>query len=641
MSRIRHSLSTKLSLSIMLMAIPIFALTLGYLFFQSRSIIREEAQKRASSVLNTTLLRVSNFMSTVETSTNANVWLMEENFTPDSLEAISRRIVMMNRNVNGCSVCVEPGLFPQCGRYFSIYTTFDGDSIVSVRESNYEYFDKVWYKTPLNSGKACWVDPFYNYSESTLNLTKATAYYSMPIYQGKHRVGVITTDLSFRQLTETIYGVAQPYPHDYFMLLGSDGRYFIHPDTTRLFRKTIFSDTDPNVHSDLILLGHKMISGEQGSTHATIDGQYCHVCYRRVPGTNWSLALVCPDNDILEGYHHLAYIIVILIFVGLLTILLLCRRMVGHTISPLRRLLNMSRQIATGHTDKRIPHTERNDDIGLLQNSFASMQHSLNENNEDIHRASEEIKQHNEELVLATQQTEDMVHKKATFIKNVLQQIRIPLNVIMGYAHVMRDSLDSVQDASKAQTPLPKEDVATIAGMMKQSSVRLNRMVLMLFDISDVKLSEELKLHRDDKVSCNEVVRECISHTLTHFPDLPIRFDSELPDSFRILTNRLYLMRTLRELLYNSAKYSDGQHVSIRVYQTETTVRFIFEDIGPGLAADAQDVIFQPYGKTDDLVNGLGLGLPLAKRHALSLGGNITLDTTYHDGCRFIVEMPK
>jgi signal transduction histidine kinase len=77
------------------------------------------------------------------------------------------------------------------------------------------------------------------------------------------------------------------------------------------------------------------------------------------------------------------------------------------------------------------------------------------------------------------------------------------------------------------------------------------------------------------------------------------------------------------------------------VYQTETTVRFIFEDIGPGLAADAQDVIFQPYGKTDDLVNGLGLGLPLAKRHALSLGGNITLDTTYHDGCRFIVEMPK
>ena len=641
MSKISQSLSTKLSLSIMLMAIPIFVLTLGFLLVQSGYFIREEAQKRVNSVLNTTMLRVSNFMSTVETSTNANVWLMEENFNPDSLEVISRRIVMMNRNVNGCSVCVEPDLFPQCGRFFSIYTTFDGDSIVSVRETNYEYFDKVWYKTPLDSGKACWVDPFFNHSESTLNLTNATAYYSKPIYQGKHRVGVITTDLSFRQLTETIFEVDQPYPHGYFMLLGSDGRYFIHPDTTRLFRKTIFSDTDPSVNSDLILLGHEMISGGQGSMHATIDGQYCHVCYRRVPGTNWSLALVCPDSDILEGYHHLAYIIVILTFVGLLTILVLCHRMVGHTIRPLNRLLNMSRQIATGHTDKHIPHTEREDDIGLLQNSFATMQHSLNENNDDIHRASEEVKHHNEELVLATRQTEDMVYKKATFIKNVLQQIRIPLDVIMGHAHAVRDSLDSVQDASKDHTPLPKKDVATIASMMKQSSVRLNRMVLMLFDISDVTLSEELKLHRDDKVSCNEVVRECISHTLTHFPDLPIRFDSELPDSFRILTNQLYLMRTLRELLYNSAKYSDGQHISIRVYQTETTVRFIFEDVGPGLPEDAQDAIFLPYAKTDDLMNGLGLGLPLAKRHALSLGGNITLDTTYHDGCRLIAEMPK
>lgn len=172
-------------------------------------------------------------------------------------------------------------------------------------------------------------------------------------------------------------------------------------------------------------------------------------------------------------------------------------------------------------------------------------------------------------------------------------------------------------------------------------SVRLNRMVLMLFDISDMKLSEELKLHRDEKVSCNEVVRECISHTLTHFPHVPIRFDSELPDSFRILTNRLYLMRTLRELLYNSAKYSDSQHVSIRLFQTDTSVRFIFEDVGPGLTKGAQNLIFQPYGKTEDLVNGLGLGLPLAKRHALSLGGNITLDTTYQDGCRFIAEMPK
>ena len=52
-------------------------------------------------------------------------------------------------------------------------------------------------------------------------------------------------------------------------------------------------------------------------------------------------------------------------------------------------------------------------------------------------------------------------------------------------------------------------------------------------------------------------------------------------------------------------------------------------------------MIFKPFGKVDDLSEGLGLGLPLAKRHALSLGGDLLYDADYHDGCRFILEVPK
>jgi signal transduction histidine kinase len=100
-------------------------------------------------------------------------------------------------------------------------------------------------------------------------------------------------------------------------------------------------------------------------------------------------------------------------------------------------------------------------------------------------------------------------------------------------------------------------------------------------------------------------------------------------------------MRTIRELLYNSAKYSDGKHVVMYVTQTENTVRFIVEDIGIGLSEEQQDMIFMPFGKINDLSEGLGLGLPLAKHHVQGLGGDLTLDTTYRDGCRFVVELPK
>ena len=113
-----------------------------------------------------------------------------------------------------------------------------------------------------------------------------------------------------------------------------------------------------------------------------------------------------------------------------------------------------------------------------------------------------------------------------------------------------------------------------------------------------------------------------------------------MSDDFQIQTNRLYLMRSLREVLYNSAKYSDGQNVSLRIDKTDLTVRFVVQDTGKGIETAHSELVFMPFSKVDDLSEGLGLGLPLSKRHIRNLGGDLTLDADYHDGCRFIVELP-
>ena len=47
------------------------------------------------------------------------------------------------------------------------------------------------------------------------------------------------------------------------------------------------------------------------------------------------------------------------------------------------------------------------------------------------------------------------------------------------------------------------------------------------------------------------------------------------------------------------------------------------------------------FAKMNEATEGLGLGLPLCKRHALTLGGDLVLDTSYTNGCRFILELPK
>ena len=77
----------------------------------------------------------------METATDINSWLVTENLQPDSLLAYTHRITQLNPDVDGCSITTEPDIFPQYGRYFSAYTVRHGDSITTVMETDYAYYD--------------------------------------------------------------------------------------------------------------------------------------------------------------------------------------------------------------------------------------------------------------------------------------------------------------------------------------------------------------------------------------------------------------------------------------------------------------------------------------------------------------------
>ena len=193
MTNIQRSLSTKLSIVILLLSIPIFLIVLGVLYNQSRRIIRTEAVGRANSVLNTTLQRISRNISAIETATNSNDWLILKYLQPDSLLNLTHRIVQVNSHVDGCSISTEPDVFPQYGRYFSAYSirekTANGtDSVTTVIEEQYEYFDKIWYKTPRDLKKACWVDFFDDVDSLEVTLSGMISSYCKPIYDTSGRL---------------------------------------------------------------------------------------------------------------------------------------------------------------------------------------------------------------------------------------------------------------------------------------------------------------------------------------------------------------------------------------------------------------------------------------------------------------------
>ena len=500
MSKIKDTLATKLMVSILLMAIPIFLISMGLVFVQSQKAIHQEAQERAVSTLNTTMQRLRNHMTIVETAANSSTWYAIEHFNPDSLLALTNRIVRLNRHVNGCSITAEPDMFPAIGR-FSAYTVQEGDSVLTKREADYDYYSMEWYRAAATSGKACWIDPYDDYLEGSLSNSEIIASYNKPLYRDDKMIGVISTDLSLNSLDKTINTAEPPYPGAFFLLMGNDGKFFINPHENK----------------SLTAMAHEISQGKEGNTHVEMDGELYHVCYSPVTGTDWKLALVCPDREILKNYNHLFFFITAITILGLVVILWFCRRGVNETITPLKELLDTSQKLSEGNYNLIIPKTDREDAVGTLQNSFATMQESLNKHVAEIRQTAADTKKSNLELAYTTKLAKEAVRQKDIFIQNISHQIRTPLNIIQGFAQVLHDN-----------PGLPKEDLAEITKTMKHNALHLNRMVLMLFDSSDSGINEELMSQRNELVSCNQIASECISYTRDHFPHTNIQFLTDL-----------------------------------------------------------------------------------------------------------------
>lgn len=633
---IRKSLSTRLCLDILPIVMLVFTLSLGFLYWQSRNIIRQEAIDEASHVLDNTALRVKGHMLELETATRNILWLVNINHEQDSLLKYSHRIVANHPHINGCSITMEPDYYPGEQYGFSAYSvrldnddSSNKDSVVTVREADYDYYSKVWYKTPRQKNKDCWVDPFDDYNAGTLSSPEMIASYCVPLHdkQGKF-VGVISTDLSLKNLTATITA-EHPYEHSYFMMLGADGHYFIHPDTTKLLKQTIFTDTDPREHTDVVALGYEMTNGRTGYMDVKLDGRQHIVLYRPLEGTQWSVALVCPSNEMLRGYNRLNYILLPLLFFGLLLLAWGCRHIVRHFIQPLGLLAAELRQIGDGNYEKPLPPSERTDLIGQLQNSFCQMRRSISQHIRDAESTKQETEQRTQELEQATLLARQASEQKTQFMQDMSHQIRTPLNIVHGFSQILRDNSNMIPDDEKQQ----------IVETMYVQTNALDYMVSKLLTASLIESHQTISTN--DVVRCNELAREAFDNAISLItPAVEMHLDSHVADAVTISTNRHHLLIALTELLFNALHFTREGSVTMRIDATDDAVVFTIEDTGPGIPADKTDFVFEKFTKLDMFTDGLGLGLFLCQRVVQLMGGRLTLDTQYTEGSRFVLELP-
>ena len=624
----RH-LSVRLGLSIVLIVAVIFIISVGFLFYLTKDYIQQEAMKRATQILDNTALRINDIMGEVETTTDDMGWYIASQTDPDSIISDTRKILESNRHFYSCSISMEPYYFKRYGKYFSIYSVRDGDSISTAQygSDEFNYFNIDWYRKPKELQQGYWSDPFLNTNPKAGYQKEIITSYCRPVYDyNGDFIGVVAIDLQQKWLSQAVTAVA-PYPNSSSIMIGTDGKYLVHPDTTKLIYQSIFSDADPRARDKVINMGKDMIAGKSGMQEVLVDGQNAFVFYRPIGNAGWSMAIVCPESDVFYGYYQLLYTVWGTIIIGLLVILFVCYQAVRGGISPLSLLAQQSHDIAEGRFDNLLPRTKRTDTIGQLQNSFVDMQQSLKAYMNNIQQMNTQMEKRNKELQQANEQAIIADNKKTAFLQDMMHQIRTPLNIIGGFAQVLNENFHE----------LPDDETSNIIYMIQDNSRKFVRISRMLVAAS---LSENEEVTKTC-FSCNALCREIISSFRLTSPHMvKLGFETTLPDDFNIFSDQEKVKSILMELLDNANKFTQQGAITLSCSQPDAhIVNIKVSDTGIGIPKAKRQQVFTKFTKIDDFTEGVGLGLTLSKRTAKILDGDLILDPFYSEGASFILSL--
>jgi len=208
--------------------------------------------------------------------------------------------------------------------------------------------------------------------------------------------------------------------------------------------------------------------------------------------------------------------------------------------------------------------------------------------------------------------------------------------------HELRNSLAAVFGWAEMLTR--RKDPSTVPRAAFEVLDSAEQAISLINDLLDLSRLDEDRLKpviRD--VDCGGVIRQAISRLTPTADAKGVALEARVPEEFPVCrTDPHRVEQILVNLLANAIRHTPkGSGVRVAVQGGEAgTVVFLIEDEGPGVPAEDLDRIFDIYQtKAGEGAKGSGLGLPLSRRLARLLGGELRAEHRAGGG-RFVLELP-
>jgi signal transduction histidine kinase len=208
--------------------------------------------------------------------------------------------------------------------------------------------------------------------------------------------------------------------------------------------------------------------------------------------------------------------------------------------------------------------------------------------------------------------------------------------------HELRNALAGVY--GWAELLVRKKDPATVPRAAFEVLDSAEQAIGLINDLLDLSRLDENRLRTVMReVDCAGIIRHAISRVTPAAEGKVVQLIPILPEKPPLChTDPHRVEQILVNLLTNAIRHTPQRStVHIRLVGEDSQVVFLIEDEGPGVPDEDLDRIFDIYQTKEGEGKGSGLGLPLSRRLAQLLGGELRCLAGADRGGRFILELPR
>ncbi|MGN6803792.1 MAG: sensor histidine kinase, partial [Ginsengibacter sp.] len=218
------------------------------------------------------------------------------------------------------------------------------------------------------------------------------------------------------------------------------------------------------------------------------------------------------------------------------------------------------------------------------------------------------------EVKKRTRELEKINEQRANNFINLVHETKTPLTLVNNYLEEYMDKYGSVEELK----------------MIKSGINKLTKDVTSLFDIE--RFSKGIDVYNHNRISDFSKI---LNHTLLLFEHYSQKqnfiCEKEIEENIFIKADPNAIDRIVNNLIENAFKFSaDDRKIFVSLKSNVNEIIFSVKDYGIGIPLEFQKKIFEPYYQINQKKNGLqgmGLGLPIVKKVADSLGAQIKIES--------------